>query len=361
MTLGLCMIVKNEAAVLARCLNSVAGVFDEIVIVDTGSTDATKEIATKYTPYVYDFVWRYNFAAARNESFTRAHADYLMWLDADDVLLETDRAALTALKQTLDGSIDAYYLRYNAGFDENGNVTLYYDRERIVRRACGFLWKGAVHEVLLIGGKTARADIAVTHRRGQNKEQGRNLRIFARLFANGTMPDERQKFYFARELMDSGLYDTAASVYEHFLQGDGWNEDKICACRDLSFCHRECGRKKKQLAALLQSFAYAPPRAETCCALGDYYRTENDYPQAIFWYKLALNEGVSENGGFVYPDYGGYIPCMWLCVCYDRLGDAARARAYNERAGSYKPNDANYWQNKRYFELSETTKEKKHD
>ena len=71
-TISLCMIVKNEEAVLARCLDSVKEVVDEIVIVDTGSTDKTKEIAAQYTDLVYDFAWDDNFSAARNASFARA-------------------------------------------------------------------------------------------------------------------------------------------------------------------------------------------------------------------------------------------------------------------------------------------------
>lgn len=356
MTLGLCMIVKDEAEVLARCLESVRGVFDEIYITDTGSRDDTMRIAARFTPHIFQYAWNYDFAAARNASFAHARTDYVIWLDADDVLRPSDRAALIALKPRLHEA-DAWFLRYDACFDAHGNVTLYYRRERIVRRSCGFLWQGAVHETLLIGGRRAYADIAVTHLRGTHKESGRNLKIFARLFADGKTPDDRQKYYFARELEDSGLYDTAACAYEWFLLGDGWAEDKICACRNLARCHAACGRRRKQLAALLHSFAYAPPRAETCCDIGAFFIEEADYSQAVFWYKLALHAGKTDAGGFVCPDYSGYIPCMWLCVCYDKLGDTERARAYNERAGSYKPLDENYLQNKRYFD-SLTTKEK---
>ena len=111
-TISLCMIVKNEEAVLARCLDSVKEVVDEIVIVDTGSTDKTKEIAAQYTGLVYDFAWDDNFSAARNASFARATKDYILWLDADDVLLPADRQMLGQLKQTLPCDIDVVMMRY---------------------------------------------------------------------------------------------------------------------------------------------------------------------------------------------------------------------------------------------------------
>lgn len=85
-TISLCMIVKNEEEVLDRCLSSIADLMDEIIIVDTGSTDRTKEIARRYTSKIYDFTWTGNFADARNYSFSKASAQYIYCADADEVL-----------------------------------------------------------------------------------------------------------------------------------------------------------------------------------------------------------------------------------------------------------------------------------
>src|SRR5690242_19973198 len=71
-TISLCMIVKNEERTLARCLDSVNGIADEIVIVDTGSSDRTTEVAARYTDRIYAYAWEDDFAAARNASFARA-------------------------------------------------------------------------------------------------------------------------------------------------------------------------------------------------------------------------------------------------------------------------------------------------
>ena len=346
-TLALCMIVRDEEKVIGRCLQSVKDVCDEIIVVDTGSRDKTREIAADCGAKVYSFPWNYDFSAARNYSFSLAASDYIMWLDADDVLTDENREKLRNFKAAAGGGVDAYYLRYDAAFDEQGNTTFFFYRERILRRASRPLWQGAVHEAICVNGTRKYLDIAIKHLRGE-KTRGRNLFIFAYNFAHGRMPDERQKYYFARELSDNGLYDTAASVFENFLQGKGCAADKTDACRALAFCYKQQGKRSQQLSALLRSVEFAPPRAELCCDTGAFFVEEERWDQAIFWYKLALL--TEEKTGFVCPDCSGFLPCIWLCVCYDRLGDHKKAKEYNDRAGMYKPQDKSYLHNKKYFD-----------
>lgn len=95
------MIVKNEQNVLARCLDSMADLMDEIIIVDTGSQDTTKEIAAKYTDKIYDFAWIDDFAAARNFAASKAQMDYIYTADADEYLDEANREKLRQLKEAL--------------------------------------------------------------------------------------------------------------------------------------------------------------------------------------------------------------------------------------------------------------------
>jgi len=144
-TISLCMIVKNEEAQLADCLSSVKGIADEIIIADTGSTDSTKKIASGFTDKIFDFPWVDDFSAARNFSFSKATMDYILWLDADDVLLPEDREKLKKLKEEMDPSVDAVMMKYNIAFDKSGAVTFSYFRERLSRRDRQFLWREPVH------------------------------------------------------------------------------------------------------------------------------------------------------------------------------------------------------------------------
>ena len=348
-TISLCMIVKDEEQVLARCLESVKGAVDEIVVVDTGSTDRTREIARGYTARVYDFAWVDDFAAARNFSFSRAKMDYILWLDADDLLLPADREALMELKGTLDA--DVVMMRYNVAFDEGGNPTFSYYRERLLRRAANFCWEGAVHEAITPAGKVVYSEIAVTHRKQGPRDPGRNLRILERLLAKGEALDPRQRFYYARELFDAGRYREADAAFQAFLDGgDGWVENEIDACRQQALCRRALGDEEGALRSLLRSFCYGAPRAELCCELGRVFFDREDWRTAAFWYELAATRPRDDrSGGFVLPDCYGYIPYLQLCVCHDRLGDRERARSCNELAAALKPEDPAVLHNRAYF------------
>lgn len=350
-TISLCMIVRDEEDVLGRCLDSAADLVDEIVIVDTGSQDGTGDIARRYTDRVYDFPWIDDFAAARNAAFGYATCGYCLWLDADDVLLEPDREWFRQLKESLDPAVDMVMMPYHVGFDSQGNVTFSYYRERLVRNCPELRWKGAVHEVIEPWGNVVYADCAVTHRKLHPSDPDRNLRIFEGLLKKGEELDPRQQFYYGRELYYHRRYGQAAAVFSDFLaSGRGWVENQLDACRHLAYCRYAQGRDGEALEALLQSFAYDLPRAETCCDIARHFFDRALYDRAAYWYERALDCPRRDGqGGFVSPDAYGYLPCIQLCVCCDRLGRQEEARRWNDRAGEYKPHDPAVERNRAYF------------
>ena len=147
-TVSLCMIVKNEEDVLERCLASAAPLADEIIIVDTGSTDATKEIAAKYTAKVFDYPWQNDFAAARNYSFAQASMEYCLWLDADDMIPEKEAEKFLQLKQTLPDHTNTVMMKYHYASDAYGNPTQTFFRERLIRNIPELRWQGFIHEYI---------------------------------------------------------------------------------------------------------------------------------------------------------------------------------------------------------------------
>lgn len=351
-TLSLCMIVKNEHDTLARCLDCIKDIADEIIIVDTGSTDGTKEIALKYTDKVYDFKWCYDFAKARNFSFSKATKDYIMWLDADDVILEKDREKLKILKKILTPDIDMVLLKYNLNLDENGVPALSFYRERILKRSKNFKWISPIHEVIPRNGKVLREDIAITHKKLHPSDPKRNITIFEKMKEKGLRLDARQTFYYARELMYAKRYDDSIKEYAKLFENpDAWVENKISACLDLYLIYSDLNNESLALASLFKSFEYDVPRAEACCKLGQYFISKKNYTLAVYWLKQALNNKYDiSSGGFFTKDYYDFIPYIQLCVCYYYLGNIALAIEYNELAGSIKPNNESYLNNKTFFE-----------
>lgn len=346
--LSLCMIVKNEEDTLPNCLNSVKGIFDEIIIVDTGSTDKTIDVAHRYTEKVYTYSWQDDFASARNYSFSKSTSDYIMWLDADDILLPDDAIKLMKLKLRL-SNYEEVAAKYNVGFDEDGNVTLEYYRERIFLNNGKFQWSGKIHETIPIIQGCHYADFAVTHHKLHPTECGRNLKIFEKMIADGEELDARNLFYYARELFYNDKIDRATEKLESFLSmPDGYIENKIDACSILAACYRV--NNKNPLDALFKSFQYAEPRAEICCDIGEYFANLGRINLAIYWYKEALNKTPpNASGAFISRDCYDFIPLLQLCVLYYALGDEKQAKENNEKAASIKPNNAAVIYNKNFF------------
>jgi glycosyltransferase involved in cell wall biosynthesis len=350
-TVSLCMIVKNEEQTLDRCLSSVCNLVNEIIIVDTGSGDKTKQIAQKYTDRIADFVWVNDFSKARNYAFSLATQEYILWLDSDDVILPADADKFKELLTGLEWNTDSVSMNYNLACDADGNVITSLRRNRLVKRENQFQWVGFVHEYLQVAGNIQYADISITHDR-MHGNSDRNLRIYENHEASGEEFTSRDLFYYANELADHGLWERAIKKYEQFLERpDGWVEDRIRACGRAADCAEELGRISEAKAKALHSFVYALPRAEICCRLGSLHLKEEKYEEAVFWYKLATElKKPTDSFAMLQHSSWTWVPHLQLCVCFDRLGQRELAIQHNELAAGYVPNDPSVLANRKYFE-----------
>lgn len=349
MTLSVCLIVKNEQSVLKRCLNCVRVFADEIIIVDTGSTDRTVEIAKEFTDKVYFFEWCDDFSAARNYAFDKASCDLLMWLDADDVITEENCAKIIELKNSFE-DYDMAVLPYAAAFDGN-KPTFVYNRERIFKRDNGYRFSGEVHEAVAPFGKIYHSDAVIYHKKEKENTPLRNLSILQKKISAGKQLNERDKFYYGRELLYNRMYLEAIAVLKDFLAGDGWFVNKAEACINLYQAYIALGKDEDALASLLRSLTVVPPNSQVCCILGEYFLNRGEYDFSIYWYNAALSADNGERyGSFINTDYCAFIPYMQLCVLYDKLGDSRKACYFNSKAGKIKPHNENYLSNVKYFD-----------
>lgn len=345
------MIVKNEEEVITRCLESIKGIADEIIVVDTGSTDRTKELVSTYTDKLYDFSWIDNFAAARNYSFGLASMEYILWLDADDIIQEKDKEQFFRLKRTLEPNVDSISMHYHLSFDDHGNVTSSLRRNRLVKRSRQFQWIGAVHEYLAVHGHIFNSDIAVTHSPLKH-DSHRNITIYEQRLAAGEDFTPRDLYYYANELRDHHQYEKAVEYYQKFLDTKrGWVVDNIAACDKLADCCMEIGDQENQLKYIFKSFEYGLPRAEFCCRLGYHFMQQKRINEAIFWYNLATQlEKPKDGWGNINHACWTWLPHIQLCVCYDKLGQYELASKHNEIAASFIPDDPKIIHNRKYFE-----------
>ncbi|WP_060204957.1 tetratricopeptide repeat-containing glycosyltransferase family 2 protein [Sporosarcina koreensis] len=347
--ISLCMIVRDEEKVLERCLRSVSEFMDEIIIVDTGSVDGTREIAEKYADKVLDFAWVDDFAAARNYSFANATKDYIMWLDADDVLQELDRHGFRELKEQLDGKVNRVSMPYHLGVDSNGNVTHSLRRNRIVRREAGFRWVGKVHEYLEVFGDVIESDVAITHQK-EKAHTPRNLEIYLRMHENQEPFSLRDTLYFANELMDNDRKEEAIIYFEKFLSLEGgWLEDNITACLHLSHCYKNSD-DRKSLRYLFKTFEYDKPRAEACSEIGRYFIGHGEMGLAVFWLEMIFTLDRPHSMGIANEAVWTWMPHIDLCYCYDQLGQFEKAYEYHMKALSLVPDHPSVLFNEKYFE-----------
>lgn len=359
LTVSLCMIVKDEEDVLERCLSSVSNLVDEIIIVDTGSTDRTKDIARQFTDYVLDFPWIHDFAAARNFSFSHATQNYILWLDADDILTMSNQRLFAQLKEEWDPTADIHsiVMDYVITCDEKGDPLYKVQRHRLVKRECGFQWQGFIHEDLAVSGPTLHSEIAVYHQK-RKPFTDRNLLIYRRHIEQGKPLSAREVFYYANELYDHYFIEQAIRVYQQFLTlPKGWLEDKIAACIRLGDCYGLLLETDAQIQHLLQSFLYDTPRAEVCCRLGRAFLYSNQPKRAIYWYTLATTlQNPPIHTGLLHDQKAWtWLPHLQLCVCYDRIGDIEKARYHNEQALQYQPNHPAMLHNQSYLRSRQPT------
>lgn len=353
MELSLCMIVKNEADVLERAVENARVFADEIVVVDTGSTDGTKAIAKRVADKTGEFKWRDDFAAARNYADSLATCPYKMWLDADDVVPLPSAKAISKLMRTLDPATDVVMLPYVLARDEFGAPKFSYYRERIVRNRADFMWRGRVHEAIAIHGNIIKAKPIILHAKPTGRASGtRNLDIYRKMAAEGHVFGPRETYYYARELYYNGEHDGAAREFERYLgMRAGYAANDIDACLMLSRCYAKLGDKRKSFAALFDSFEFALPTGEVCCEIAFKLFADGDYKRAAYWFKRAAQAKPDiDSGAFIDYDCYGFLPYIWLSVCYDKLGNRRTAYYWHRRARKVNPNHPSVIANQAYFE-----------
>ncbi len=328
-SISLCMIVKNEEAILRRCLDSVADLVDEIIIADTGSTDNTKAIAAEYTDKIYDFAWINDFSAARNFAFSKASMEYIYSADADEVLDEENRHRFKVLKETLIPEIEIVQMKY--GNQMQFGTVYNFDEEyrpKLFKRVREFRWIEPIHETIQTDPVVYDSDIVITHM-PTGSHGSRDLAAFRRQLEKGGGLSRRLREMYARELLMVGEEQDLLSAEDYFaglcceegISGDECRECYSVLCR-ISLIKGD--------AAMLMKYAMkavlSEGCSEVCLELGRFYEQAGDFDEACIWYYNAAFETLP----VLVKDAGDGAPLQGLIRIYEQLGFAEQAESYRQ-------------------------------
>jgi tetratricopeptide (TPR) repeat protein len=339
--LSLCMIVRDEQELLPRCLRAVAEVVDEIVVVDTGSTDATIEIARSFGARVIEREWSGSFAEARNVSFDAARGDWLMYLDADEVLVREDAALL----RSLSGRTwrEAFYLSETSFTGElDGGTAVAHDALRVFRNRPEYRFEGRLHEQIahrLPGYLSERievTDVRLEHygylgavRDGRAKAR-RNIELLRLEQAEGPATPFLHynlgcEHAAAGEAMHAlGEFERAWELLQGVADRDSHRFEPALISR-LAKTLRACGRAREALAVAGDGLERFPAftdlvleQALAASALGQ----DDD---AIALYERCIEMGDAPRGYTARVGGGSYLPRLHLAECRLARGEFGQA------------------------------------
>ncbi|MFE0464672.1 glycosyltransferase [Kitasatospora sp. NPDC058965] len=323
---SLSMIVKDEAESLAAVLADAAAFCDELVVVDTGSTDGTQRIAHRAGARVVEVPWADDFAAARNASLAACTGDWVVWLDADDRVAPAAQRAFARVLAELDDGVDALLTPYQYGFDAGGSAcTFTVQRERVLRRAAGLCWSGAVHEAVDLAAARVRAvpELVVEHRRTSvqaARDHGRNLRILQACYAAGDR-SPRTLFYRANELRDQGRHEEAVVAYAEALDGVQSAWERYFALLSQAESLLALARHPEAARTALDAVQLDPARPEAWVVVGKVYYQQERWAEAAPFFQAATCADRRPATGFSRETDYQWLPWDLLAVC---LGNSGR-------------------------------------
>lgn len=332
-TISLCMIVKNEEDKLEKCLKSLKGIVDEMIVVDTGSTDRTTEVARRLGARVEHFRWTGDFSDARNFSFSLASCDYIYVADADEEIDEENRQRFFDLKADLgELNIDIVQMYY---CNQLAYRTVYnYDRElrpKLFKRARSFIWEDPIHEQVSLEPVVCNSEIEIIHRPSENHAQ-RDLEAFERAVAAGRHISKRLHSMYARELFMAGTDEDFLKAKEFFKGAVLDHERSLDEIKEACCVLVHIAVLEGDLESLLKyaiKDAVTEMSSEMCYELGEYYYGKDDLDEAIVWYYNAAYECSC----IIDAQRGGRLPKLALARCYRQLGNEEQALDYEREAG----------------------------
>jgi glycosyltransferase involved in cell wall biosynthesis len=280
MTISGVLIVKNEEEMLSRCLDSIKGV-DELIIVDTGSEDKTVEIAKKYTNKVYLFKWVDSFCKARNFANSKATGDFILTIDADEYL----NTPVSLVREALRASQDVLNVKVTS---EKG-VT--HNFPRLFRNKPDIYWKGDIHNYLnKVATVNTDIEIIYGYSPAHEKDPDRALRILTKSVKQNPAL-VRERYYLAREYWYRSQWSKCLAEINRYLKVAHWRPEIADAYLMKARCLWNLQRGEDARVACMHAIMTNPDFKEALVFMAEM----NYEPRKSKWLQyseLATNEGV---------------------------------------------------------------------
>ncbi len=338
MKISLCMIVKNEEEHLAKCLDNIKNHMDEIVIVDTGSEDRTKEIAREYTDKIYDFEWCDDFSKARNFSLSKASNDWVLILDADEVVTEfNDEEIIKFMNST--HKVVGRIKRINP-FEDGKEITTYTERVNRLMNRKYFHYEGIIHEQI------------TSNENSQYDTQPVEIEVDHIGYLNEVV-DKTGKLERNISLLTDAIKRNPQDPYLYYQIGKSHYKVKAYekACKSFAKAIEICpDLRYEYVEDLVESYGYALLNCERYMEAIEISKYENHYGQSPD-YNFVMGLIFMNNGRF-YEAIKLFEKCIGsregkieginsyksnynMGVIYESLGYTEESRKYYERCGNY--------------------------
>lgn len=345
MKLSLHMIVRNAEHKLARTLESAKSFVDEIVIVDTGSTDGTISLAESYGAQVFQFEWVDDFSKARNFALSKTSGDWITWFDAGDVLSPEAIVGFQQLRNhecMTDPNSPINYImgKLNRSYDEYGYVKVRHATPRVVKRSSNPRWAHPIHEALIVDNASPHFDdsLVVDDPEGAlGSAAERNLRIMERWIKEDADQLVRCFAMRSQELEHLGQYEEAVKNAKtaHLLKLDNHSLAEHFLC--LGRCFLRLGYEKMAQELLLMSTVNNSVVPDAFILLGDIELNRGEWSRAVPYYRASLSRDSNHVRWIEVVSYYSYEPYEKLGRCYLGLGDKETALAFFGQAAKLAP------------------------
>lgn len=338
--LSICIIAKNEENKIGRCLESLSPLDAEIIVIDTGSSDRTKEIAAKYTNCIYDFEWVKDFSAARNFSIEKASNDWILILDCDEWIIEYDATVISAFMKSYPKFLGTLERRDLLNTEDNSSYTCSNHFSRFFNKNF-FHYEGSIHEQITPFDKTMSLSFETTSIIAlHDGYAGSDEEIYHKRMRNISMLQERLRkepdnphmmVQLAQTHYALKDYETALNWYSKAREYPVDYSQPLG--QELAWgwinCLNELGRSAEALA-ILPYYNQLKEYADFVLLMGHVYANQGQYLKAMAEYLSATTIPKCRREGA-----NTYLPFYHIGNIYAALGDKNMAKMMYLKCGDF--------------------------